>query len=254
VDGSGTVPAVADTAVSRTEPESVWIPITAASGKVIMQVPATGPVQLESNIPKKFKPTMDEPVKKLNVSPELTEPMIVSFMGLPLATTATPKGESMAQSALVHGVPGALLFSPSPLSAKVLAGIDFSVNAPPPAGLKGFSIPVAVKVLPAAVNDCVLAQTEPESPPDVVQLPGDGVKLPKSTSAASAASAPPMARTARMAKKTNALANLIMTHPLLNRDDESSISPIIIQYSPVLGTPFLQREFPKRISHSNHWS
>jgi hypothetical protein len=42
-----------------------------------------------------------------------------------------------------------------------------------------------------------------------------------------------------------------MTHSLLNRDDESSISPTIIQYSPVLRTPFLQREFPKRISHSN---
>jgi len=155
----------ADTAVIRTAPESVCTAIAAASGKVIRQVFATpAVVQVSSNMPKNDKLAIDEPVKKLKVSSTPTEPMIASFIGLPVATTAAPMGRSIAQSALEHGVPGGVVFSPRPLSAKELAGgasgppvSGFRVKAPP--GAKGSSKPVAVKVSPKAVNDCVFGQT-----------------------------------------------------------------------------------------------
>jgi hypothetical protein len=108
-----------------------------------------------------------------------------------------------------------------------------------------------VKVLPAAVNTCELPQTDPESPMVVLQPPGDGVKLPKSTSTASAAPAPP---TARMARKTKALANLIMTHSPVPQDDRSSIPPIICQYSPLLRTYFSNANFPSETNTATYWS
>ena len=50
--------------------------------------------------------------------------MIASFIGLPLATTPTPNVWPIPQSANVHGVPGPVVFSPSPFAD--------GVNAPPP--------------------------------------------------------------------------------------------------------------------------
>ena len=100
-------------------------------------------------------------------------------------------------------VPGPVVFSPSPFADRV--------NAPPPPTSNGLLKPVAVNVLPMALNDCELAHTAPGSPPAVVQPPGDGVKPAKSTSADSAAPAPPMTR---MTRKAKALADLIIKNSL----------------------------------------
>ena len=127
------------------------------------------------------KPAMDDPVKKLNE---------VAFVERAddhvIYSVATRDHHNLLgrvrwrRPALEHGAGGPVAFSRSPLSAKPLDAVGFSVNAPAPIVEKS-SIPVAAKVLPAAVNDCVLAQTDPESPTVVEQPLGNG-KLPKSTS------------------------------------------------------------------------
>ena len=63
--GSGVDVMFADTAVISTAPLSVCTAIAAASGKLMRQVFATGPVQVSSNILKNVKVAIDEPVKKL---------------------------------------------------------------------------------------------------------------------------------------------------------------------------------------------